>query len=148
MKDNNNLFPHNIWTCGEYNENLKDYTKINCSSDITNQYSEIGESCMKIKKQDTGNFYIDARGTLGVGKTVMFTVNVNTKNAYNGAHKLCISLFNNEEWTDQYINIPSDFVGDVSLSMSIPSPTTTVIYRVLSNASGYVLSDDWRLISV
>ena len=50
MKDTNNLFDYNVWSCGDYNENTK---KFNGSLSITNEYSTMGDYCLKLENKTT-----------------------------------------------------------------------------------------------
>ena len=59
MKDTNNLFSYNQWTAGEYNNNLNDFTLNNTQQQqniISNDYSKIGESSLKMISSQTGDY--------------------------------------------------------------------------------------------
>lgn len=55
MKDNNNKLNYNQWTCGEYENSVTGlYVLNNAVLQLTNKYSNIGESSLKIiRKHET-----------------------------------------------------------------------------------------------
>lgn len=59
VKDNNNLLNFNQWSCGEYNNNLNDFT-LNTTQQqkniISNDYSKIGENSLKMISSQTADY--------------------------------------------------------------------------------------------
>ena len=70
MKDNNNLYDHAQWSCGEYNNiNLTtNYGKVK----ISEQFSTIGEKSVAYQQSNPANYgfvYIDSTNTVTSGNT-------------------------------------------------------------------------------
>ena len=75
VKDNNNLYDHARWSCGEY-DNINIITNYG-KAKITEQFSTIGEKSIAYQQSNPANygyFYVDSTNTLNSGEN--YTVSV------------------------------------------------------------------------
>ena len=125
MKDTDNLLDHNQWSAGEYQNNLSSFDRIDACI-ITNTYSYIGESCIRVgKTSDTwwANLPFIAP-TAGTYTATMKVLNL------TGYH--CTLRFYQSTTMITEVNIPvSNVWQTISLSATISSTEDTEI-RILN----------------
>ena len=76
MKDTNNLYDYNVWSCTEYNDNIECFDKTsNIQLIPTKDFSSIGENSLKINCTSNGDF-IELQKITGVTVGKTFTVSL------------------------------------------------------------------------
>ena len=145
MKDNKNLYNHNIWTATESDNELNDFV---CSTTMnktpTNQWSNIGEKSIKLTPTGTTDYCRIYLIESIINKTVTAKLNIKTKETisirlrevnsntlitskqvtFTGCGELIISLYSSSENTQFYIqisDIPAGenvFIDNIRLNIS------------------------------
>ena len=147
VKDKNNLFSHNVWSAGEINNSLSQFDTYNITATITEEYSFIGHSSIKITPNFTKEGYINVGGNNlfnEKGKTVILTVDV-----YSSINCKLVIYDRTDTYNASSINIPADTPGTYHVSRQISDNAIYEWYRVTSpipnSESDFIYVDNWRL---
>ena len=148
VKDKNNLFSHSVWSAGEINNSLSQFDIHNTTATLTEEYSFIGNSSIKISPNDiTKEWYINVDGNNlfnEIGKTVILTVDV-----YSSINCQLVIYDRTDKYNASSINIPADTPGTYHVSRQISNNAIYEWYRVSCSAanseSDFIFIDNWRL---
>ena len=148
VKDKLNVFPHSVWSSGEINNSTSQFKKLNATDIITDEYSFIGHSSIKISPNDiTKEWYINVDGNNlfnEIGKTVVLTVDV-----YSSINCQLVIYDRTDKYNASSINIPADTPGTYHVSRQISNNAIYEWYRVSCSAanseSDFIFVDNWRL---
>ena len=114
------MFPHNVWTCGDYTKNLNGFTvnpdNQNLFINLDNSFAVNGDNNILIHRLTPQSYYAMAYYVYTLnpedyGKTFIFTANV--KNNLNGPCSIQII-----EDSIKYTTIPKDSEGLFSITYS------------------------------
>lgn len=138
MKDTNNKLDYNLWSGGEYSNNI---TGLNRNNDsliiVSNDYSMIGESSLRIQRTsntqpNTAYFTITNTGssTITVGVDVYCPVNALEMQLYDGSNVL------------SQVTVPAGpSVNNIVLSSQSDAATLYVRFR-FANPKDYAFLDN------
>lgn len=76
MKDTNNIYDYDVWTAGEYN--LSGFTINGAKYNVSNEYSVIGESSLKIKATTSDDYVRIYKLVSLPNKTVTAKIHIKT----------------------------------------------------------------------
>ena len=143
------MLPVNTWSCGDYNNNLNGiHVSGNANGILSTDYHTAGDTSLKITMFVLNTAYYADYESFGdfneLGKTVTFAADVYT----NYACSIRIYTYVGG-YTQSIVDIPSNSSGTYSVSRTIPSDATKIIYRVeprsYSNSDAFCYTDNWRL---
>lgn len=150
IKDRNNLFSHLIWTCGESNQKLTSfYFTHNTKREISNQYSTIGDTSLKMSIINLNiPYYGEARSSNAfneAGKTITFQADIYS----NYTCRLFIYTYINGAYSHNHVIIPPNTSGTFSVTRTIPQDTEHTLFRVepieYSYENAFCYTDNWKL---
>lgn len=147
IKDSENLLPFNTWTCGDYTNDLTNFTINNLPNttlSLSKDYSTNGEYGLKIHRSATETPYTQLKTTYTIhsddyGKTATITMDV--KNQLDGNCSLLLNMGSNK-----YVNIPPG-TNNYTISSEIPSGISSFdLGLTFAGArTGTLYADNWIL---
>lgn len=144
MKDNNNILDYNTWTAGEYEKKLPSttYIPVNHNTNLTNDYSIIGESSIKIKSltNDVGNM-IFLEKTINANVNCYFSCNV-----YVVKGNATLRIFERTTSIQSSINLSEGVCGEVNIN-HINSAEQSVRFMITTRSDNVLLFIDNIFIS-
>lgn len=149
MKDKENLFNHNIWSCGDYIPNTSEFYLINVKNTITLNTSYNGEKSILIQPLNTlSELVCEIRSNKQygeTGKTITFKCYIKT----NDEIRLKIYQLINGSYYSVSSLIPAKSNGLFSISNNIDSNATKIHYRIEKSEpkeSLAIYTDNWNLL--
>ena len=152
VKDKNNLLSHDIWSCGDKSNSLREfYCSPKGKAVLCDEHAVNGDSCIKVNRivpsEDTSTIYLtaDINVTEYHGRTLLFKADVlNTSNA-------TISLQLNDKHSVGYVAIPHNTSMETyscSLQINENATAMTCLISINSNVTQEesIFTDNWRLI--
>lgn len=119
MKDKNNLLDYNVWSCGEYNKNVLEWTN-NKNLNINNNWSSIGECNIKLTR--ISDIYDD------------YTSTINITNLPEDNYLLSITIYSPYAIGSlRLINIDTEEYVSVGITKSDNPYTTSITINSLEN---------------
>lgn len=118
MKDKKNILNHTQWSAGEYDNNITTFNNNTDASKIllTNEWSKMGESSLKITKIAESGFSVyTILNYTEHDKKVVFSARVKTGN--NSAYIHLIEQQRNTSINNTRVNIPSNTICTISTSL-------------------------------
>lgn len=146
------MLPHNVWSCGDYSNNVTGFKIYNSTAVVTGEKSVNGFHSIKINKNPDATAYIALKHEYQVsddveGKTAKLSGYI--QNNIDGNIALTLQCFPNG--SQKSVNIPQneEFANAEITDTDIPSGTTYISCMVTypsSRGSADVFVDNFKLI--
>lgn len=138
MKDTNNLADYNVWSGGEYNKNS---TRFNGLISITNEYSTMGEYCLKLENKTTTLTLVDS--TIPSPPNTQYTLKCNV---YIIKGSISVVLRDNTWGHTSLVKAPNGGWEEVSITYTTSSSASSVAIQFNKAANSKFYVDDIVLI--
>lgn len=140
MKDTNNLYNYNVWSCTEYNNNTDDFDKTeNIQLIPSNDFSSIGENSLKITCAQANEF-MELQKITGLTEGKTFTISLVM---YNPTVSVRCRLKSDNNSNITTITVPpSDNSKHVSVTGVIPVNYGNMGLRMFIDGIGSVYVDN------
>lgn len=128
VKDKNNLLSYNAWSCGSYSHDLTGMSDgTGQSTEVSNQYSEIGDSSFKITRNTNTQYWSEFRLNQQI---VSFVANLTIYTPNNPVQIVTVILY--DDWSQNVasLNVPAN---NESQHITLNSPfydSTKTILRI------------------
>jgi len=140
VKDTNNLYNYNVWSCTEYNNNTDDFDKTeNIQLIPSNDFSSIGENSLKITCAQANEF-MELQKITGLTEGKTFTISLVM---YNPTVSVRCRLKSDNNSNITTITVPpSDNSKHVSVTGVIPVNYGNMGLRMFIDGIGSVYVDN------
>ena len=148
VKDKTNILPHNIWTCGDYSQNIDNLpinkNNITTFSSFSKAFSSNGEYSIKLTRTEQATYWFTALYNYTVNsedlnKTITFTADV--KNELTGTASIQLQPTNG---TLISVNIPAG-ESTITVSTTLTNTTGRAILGFPGIVTGDLYVDNLRL---
>lgn len=140
MKDTNNLYNYNVWSCTEYNNNTDDFDKTdNIQLIPSNDFSSIGENSLKITCAQANEF-MELQKITGLTDGKTFTISLVMYNPTVSV-RCRLKSDNNSNITTTTVP-PSDNSKKISVTGVIPVNYGNMGLRMFIDGIGSVYVDN------
>ena len=136
MKDTNNLLSYNQWSCGDYTNDLTDFTQ-DITSKITNDFCTQGENCVQLSRTES-HHWIRIPFTVSSTGEYTATIKIRGKQGY-------LRVLNGDTIISQVGTPLTNEWETVSLSANLTNLTGNTIAVV--TYFGDIFIDDVSLVS-
>lgn len=138
MKDTNNLCTYNVWSCGEYNGKINGF---NGSLSMTNEYSTMGEYCLKLENKTTTLTLVDS--TIPSPPNTQYTLKCNV---YIIKGSISVVLRDNTWGHTSLVKAPNGRWEEVRITYTTASSASSVAIQFNKTANSEFYVDDICLI--
>lgn len=149
MKDTNNLLDHNTWSSGEYNNNPEIFNLAPSTMRIvSNEYSNIGESSIRLTKTVASGAYARITHTENLSnKTV--TASAHIRSATKKATMIIIELNGSSIVQQASVDVPANTSKTVSVSLNTGNSCSAIAVQFNNNdgKDSIIFVDDISLVS-
>ena len=149
VKDTNNLLDHNTWSSGEYNNNPEIFNLAPSTMRIvSNEYSNIGESSIRLTKTAASGAYARITHTENLSnKTV--TASAHIRSATQKATMIIIELNGSSIVQQASVDVPANTSKTVSVSLNTGNSCSAIAVQFNNNdgKDSIIFVDDISLVS-
>ena len=141
VKDTNNLYNYNVWSCTEYNNNTEGFDKSSDNVQLipSNDFSSIGENSLKITCAQANEF-MELQKITGLTEGKIFTISLVI---YNPSVSVRCRLKSDNNSNITTITVPSsDISKNVSVTGVIPVSYGNMGLRMFIDGIGSVYVDN------